>query len=54
MTTEEEILQNKLFGDKILFLNLPQYKDKKVLLIVSIKKSLRLIDMDYKNYHSSK
>jgi len=54
LKTEAEISQNKLFGDKITFINLPEYKDKKVVMIIVRKGESRLIWIDYAQYHKSK
>ena len=34
MNTEKEILENKLFGTKVTFINIPEYKNKTVLFMV--------------------
>jgi hypothetical protein len=54
INTEQEILKNKLFGDKITFINLPEYKNKIVLILVYIGKDTWLLQVDYKLYHKSK
>ncbi|MFZ2150491.1 MAG: hypothetical protein WAZ12_02330 [Candidatus Absconditicoccaceae bacterium] len=54
INTEQEILKNKLFGDKITFINLPEYKNKIVLIIVYIGKDTWLLQVDYTLYHKSK
>lgn len=54
ITTEQELEANKLFGDKVLFINLPEYKDKLVLMLQYINKEVWLIQIDYKLYHISK
>lgn len=54
INTEQEILKNQLFGDKITFINLPEYKNKIVLIIVYIGKDTWLLQVDYKLYHKSK
>ncbi len=54
MNTEQEILKNNLFGEKIIFINIPEYKDKVVLFLAYVNKHIRLIKMNYSLYHSSK
>jgi len=54
MTTEQELLQNKLFGEKVIFINLPEYKDKKVIMLTYIDSSVWLLQVDYSTYHTSK
>lgn len=54
LKTEADINQNKLFGTKVTFINIPEYKDQKVVMIISWKGESRLIRMDYALYHKSK
>ncbi len=54
MNTEKEIFENKLFWEKVTFINLPEYKEKNVIILVEIDKLLWLIQVDYKIYHNSK
>ena len=54
ITTEQELAKNKLFGNKVLYINLPEYKDKLVLMLEYIGQEVRLIQIDYKLYHTSK
>lgn len=54
INTEQEILKNMLFGDKIIFINLPEYKDKIVLMILYIDEDVWLLQIDYDLYHKSK
>jgi hypothetical protein len=54
LATEQDILKNKLFGDKVVFLNLPEYKDKTVLLLITVNNEMRLIQIDVKTYYKSK
>lgn len=54
MNTEQEIIKNKLFGQKIIFINIPEYKNKIVLMLAYIDQDIWLIKMDYANYHASK
>lgn len=54
INTEQEILKNQLFWNKVMFINLAEYKNKKVLMLVYIWKEARLIQVDYKLYHKSK
>jgi len=52
--TEQDLAQNKLFGTKVTFINLPEYKDKRVLMLIYIKDQTWLVQMDYNLYHKTK
>lgn len=54
LKTEQELAQNKLFGTKVVYINLPEYKDKRVVMLLYIKDQTRLIQMDYALYHKTK
>jgi hypothetical protein len=54
LDTEAKIASNQLFGDRITFLNLPQYLNQKVFIVVEIGDDQRLVQIDYDLYHSSK
>lgn len=54
MNTETEIVRNELFGKRIIFINLPEYKDKLVLMYVEIGQERRLLQISYTIYHQSK
>lgn len=54
INTEQEILKNMLFGDKIIFINLPEYKNSIVLMILYIDEDVWLLQIDYDVYHKSK
>lgn len=54
MNTEQEILSNQLFGDKITFINVPEYKNMKVLMLLDVNKQSRLLAVDYSIYHQVK
>jgi hypothetical protein len=54
LTTEQDLLQNKLFGNKVVFINLPEYKDKQVLMLIYLDDGIWLIQMEYSLYHKSK
>ncbi len=54
LKTEQELAQNKLFGTKVIYINLPEYKEKRVLMLLYIKDQTRLIQMDYSLYHKTK
>jgi hypothetical protein len=52
--TEKDIMENKLFWDKVTFINLPEYKGQKVIMLIEYKKELWLIQINYTVYHKSK
>lgn len=54
MNTQQEITRNKLFGDKIIFINIPEYKNTYVIMLAYVREDIRLIKMDYTLYHTSK
>lgn len=54
LTTEQDLIQNKLFGNKVVYINLPEYKDKQVVMLVYLNDGIRLIQLDYSLYHKSK
>lgn len=54
ITTEKEMVENKLFWDKVTFINLPEYKEKKVVMLIEYEKKLWLIQVDYATYYKSK
>lgn len=54
ITSEAELLKNQLFGDKISFVNLPEYKNKIVIMLLTLENQHWLIQMDYAKYHHAK
>lgn len=54
LTTEQDLIQNKLFGNKVVFINLPEYKDQQVLMLLYLDEGIRLVQMEYSLYHKSK
>lgn len=54
MNTESEILANKLFWDKITYINVPEYANRRVLMLVNVKGHTWLIALDINIYHQSK
>lgn len=54
ITTEEDMIKNKLFGDRVTYINLPEYKNKKVILLVYKWDDKRLLQIDYSIYHNTK
>ncbi len=54
MATEQELIENKLFGNKVVFINIPEYKDKEVIMLIYTKNGIWLIQIDYTLYHQSK
>lgn len=54
LTTATKILANQLFGSRIVFLNLPQYINQTVLMVVTVGSERRLIEIPYDIYHESK
>lgn len=54
MNTESEILANKMFGNKVTYINIPDYANKKVLMLIDVNSQSRLLAVDYSIYHTSK
>ena len=54
MSTEQEIIENKLFGQKIVFINLPEYKNQRVTMLIYANDGIRLVQIKYDVYHKSK
>ncbi len=54
MNTDQELISNTLFGDKITFINIPEYKNKKVLFLLDINNQSWLLAIDYEIYHQVK
>jgi hypothetical protein len=54
MNTETEIVKNELFGKRVIFINLPEYKDKLVLMYVEVGDQKRLLQISYTVYHQTK
>lgn len=54
MNTESEILANKMFGNKVTYINIPDYANKKVLMLIDVNNQSRLLAVDYAIYHQSK
>lgn len=54
ISTEKELMENKLFWEKVTFINIPEYKEKKVIMLIEIEKSLWLIQVNYPIYYNSK
>ncbi len=54
MNTETEIMRNELFGNRITFINIPIYRDNKVLMYVEVWQEKRLLQIPFNIYHQSK
>lgn len=54
LATEQDIINNKLFGNKVVFINLPEYKDQQVVMLMYLNDGIWLIQVDAKLYHKSK
>lgn len=54
MNTETEIIKNQLFGKRVVFINLPEYKDKVTLMYVEVGSKKWLLQISYTIYHQSK
>ena len=54
MVTENEILQNQLFGDRVSYINLSMFRDIRVLMVIEIDGDVRLLQIPADQYHQSK
>lgn len=54
MNTEQELLANWMFGDKVTYINVPEYKNKTVLILLDINNQSWLLAIDYSIYHQVK
>jgi len=54
LTSEQDISNNNLFGKKITFINIPEFKNKIVIILIETKNMERLIQISYSIYHESK
>ena len=52
--SEADLIKNELFGDRVDYINLPEYKEKMVLMLIAIGQERRLLQIPYKIYHQSK
>ena len=51
---EDELLKNNLFWEKVSYINLPEYKNKTVVMLVTLDGAMRLFQVDYAKYYTSK
>lgn len=54
MNTEQEIIANSMFGEKVTYINIPEYKNSKVLLLLEVDSQSWLLAIDYSIYHQVK
>ncbi len=54
MVTENEIIQNQLFGDRVSYINLSMFKDVRVIMVIKIDGDVRLLQIPADKYHYSK
>lgn len=56
ITNKKIILDNQLVGDKVFFVNLPEYKNQKVILLIEFKKdnNIWFLSFNTKDYYKSK
>ena len=54
INSDAELVKNELFGDKVSFINLPDYKNKLVLMWLTVNGQYWLIQMSYDKYHHAK
>ena len=54
ITSDAELVKNELFGDKVSFINLPEYKNKLVVMWLTVNGQYWLIQMSYDKYHHAK
>lgn len=54
MASESEIAKNQLFGEKVSFINLPEYKNTYVLMLLEVSGKYWFLQIPYEQYHKSK
>lgn len=54
MNTEQELIANSMFGDKVTYINIPEYKNQKVLILLEVNDQSWLLAIDYAIYHQVK
>lgn len=56
ITNKKIILDNQLVGDRLIFINIPEYKNQKVILLIEFKKdnNIWFLSFDVKDYYRSK
>jgi len=54
LSSEQDMVQNNLFGDKISFINIPELKDKVVIMIIEANNTKRMVQISHAIYHQSK
>ena len=54
MNTTQELIANGLFGEKVTFINIPEYKNQKVLILLEVNNGSWLLAIDYSIYHQVK
>lgn len=54
MVTENEIIQNQLFGDRVSYINLSMFKDVRVIMVIKIDGDVWLLQIPADKYHYSK
>ena len=52
--SEADLLKNQLFGERVSFVNLPEYKNKIVIMLLTLEDQHWLIQMEYVKYHHAK
>lgn len=52
--TEQAIIKNNLFGEEVTFINLPDYQNQTVIMLVKVKGVEWLLQIDYAIYYKSK
>lgn len=54
ITTEADLIKNGLFGERVDYINLPEYKDKLVIMLIKVNEEYRLLQIPYEQYYQSK
>jgi hypothetical protein len=54
MNTEQELIANSMFGDKVTYINIPDYREDKILILLEIDSQSWLLAIDYTIYHQVK
>lgn len=54
MNTEQELIANGMFGEKVTYINIPEYDKNRVLILLDIDDQSWLLAIDYSIYHQVK
>lgn len=54
MNTAQELIANGMFGEKVTYINIPEYEKNRVLILLEVNNQSWLLAIDYAIYHQVK